>query len=807
LPGYSFTPDGESVVFNADGKIWRVNVASGEREEIPFSAAIDLDIGPDLTAPYRVPQGDFAATLIQDPRQAPGGRTIAASVLTRIYLMDDGEPTALTSGDAWEFKPVWSPDGRWIAYSTWSMNDGGHVFRVRSNGRGSPERLTDIPAFYTDLVYSPDGDEIWAMRGNEFMRHQTFSEFGGLRIPLELVAVPAAGGETRVVMPADGARYPHFGPEDNRVYLSGDKDLFSVNTEGGDRRSELVVQAPRGNQRGEDEPLADAVLVSPDGRHALAMVARQVWVIARTPIGPKAPVVAVRDPALPTYRVTDIGADYFGWSADGESIWWAIGNTFFTRPLASIEFHRDEADDESDDESDDDEPFVPRDEAESVVARKFEVMVQRDTPDGVALFRNVNVITMAGSSTDAMNTVLRGQDILVEGNRISALGDTGTLTIPDGAELIDGNGRFVVPGFIDTHAHWELRTDDVLEPQNWSLIANLAYGVTAGLDVQTASHDYLAYRDFVETGQSIGQRAFMTARGVFGETDFESYDAAHSFLRRYKDHYRTPNIKSYLVGNRKQRQWVVQASKALGLLPTTEGGADQKMNLTHAIDGMHGNEHTLPDSPLFGDVVELYARTRTAYTPTLIVQYNAESMREYFFARSDLHDDPKLNRFYPHNRLDELTRRRPGWQRDDEFHFRQAAADAAKIQRAGGLVGVGGHAELQGLGYHWEMWAFAMGGMRPVEVLRAASIDGARIIGIAEDLGSIEPGKLADFVLLDSNPLDDIRNSTDIHQVMQNGRLYDGDTLDQVWPDARPLPPFWWWDDADIRFHPPTGQD
>ena len=243
------------------------------------------------------------------------------------------------------------------------------------------------------------------------------------------------------------------------------------------------------------------------------------------------------------------------------------------------------------------------------------------------------------------------------------------------------------------------------------------------------------------------------------------------------------------------------ATGAVDQITRGEGGGDQKMDITHAIDGMHGNEHTLPDSPIFKDVVELFARTRTAYTPTLIVQHNAQSMREYFFTRTDVHNNPKLRRFYPHNRLDELTRRRPGWQLDDEFQFRQAAAQAAKIQRAGGLVGIGAHSELQGLGYHWEMWAFEMGGMTPVEVLRAATIDGARIIGIDQDLGSIEAGKLADMVILDANPLENIRNTETIYRVVQNGRLYEGDTLDQVWPDATPLAPSWWWSADDPRFN------
>jgi len=808
LPGYSFTADGNAIIYNADGKIWRVNVDNGQREEIPFTADIELDIGPDLTAPYRVEQGDLTATLIQDPRLSPSGDQLAASVLTKIYVMDaepGAQPARLTSGDAWEFKPVWSPDGRWIAYVTWSMNDGGHIWRTRSNGRGRPEQLTDIPAFYTDLVYSPDGETLLAMRGNEYMRHQTFSEFTGLGIPLELISLPSGGGEPTVVTSANGARSPHFGTDDERVFLVDEAGLFSIQLDGTDRREELVVTGPRGNRRGEKPPMAESIRVSPDGTHVLAFVNKQIWAIATASIGGKAPTIDVRGAALPAAKLTDIGADFFGWTADGKSVWWAIGKSFYQRPIASILFREDdeeenEDDDEDGDEDEEESPFVAKDEHEAVVKLSFDVVVPRNTPSGSMLLTGANVIAMSGATTDDMNMVLENQDLLITDNRITAMGASGSVDAPDGAEIINISGKYIVPGFIDTHAHWEFRTGDVLEPQNWTLTASLAYGVTAGLDVQTSSKDYLAYRDFVETGQSVGQRAFMTARGIFGNNDFKSYDATHAYLRRYKEHYRTHNIKSYMVGNRKQRQWIILASQTLGLMPTTEGGGNQKMNITHAIDGMHGNEHTLPDSPLFNDVVELYAKTKTAYTPTLIVQYNAESLREYFFARSEIHDDPKMQRFYPHNRLDELTQRRPGWQRDNEFQFRQAAAQATKIQRAGGLVGIGAHGELQGLGYHWEMWGFEMGGMQPVEVLRAATIDGAKIIGIDQDLGSIETGKLADMVILNSNPLDSIRNTTDIDRIVQNGRLYAGDTLDEIWPEQKPLAPFWWWSNDDRRF-------
>ena len=822
-PNYAFTPDSSALILHTGGKIERINMADGSRAVIPFNATVDLDIGPDLTSPYRVEQGDLTARIVHDPVHSPDGSKIAASILTKIYITDnkaDATPERLTEGDAWEFKPVWSPDGRWIAYVTWSMDDGGHIWKMRANGRGRPQQLTEHVAFYTDPVWSPDGERIVAMRGNEYQRHQTFSEFTGLGVPLDLVWLPASGGDTSLIASANGARTPHFSADPNRIYLYSGDALISLRFDGSDRREHLTVELPRGNRNfGEGPPKAEDVRISPDGTHALAFGIKQLWAMPIPAIGADTPKVSVRGASVPTVQLTTTGADSFGWTDDGKTVTWAIGHTVYTRPFDSIEFLKegDEKKDEAekpgakeDDEADEPtaKPDEKADEKEeekkpeflednaAVSALKITLQVPRDTPKGSIILSGANVITMAGATTADMNVVLENQDILVTDNRIVAIGEQGTLAAPDDATTVDVTGKFIMPGLIDTHAHWEFRTGDVLEPQNWSLVTNLAYGVTAGLDVQTNYKDYFAYQDMVETGQSLGQRAFMTGPGIFGRNDFQSYDAVLGYLKRYSDHYRTKNIKAYISGNRKQRHWVVKASKELGLMPTTEGAGDMRLDITHAIDGMHGNEHTLTISPLYRDVVELYAKTQTAYTPTMIVQYNGISMTSYFFTRTEVHDDPKLNRFYPHNRLDEMTRRRGGWARDDEFSVDQMVAAAASIQRAGGLVGVGAHGELQGLGYHWEMWAYAMGGMTPAEILRAATIDGAKIIGIAEDLGSIAPGKLADMVILNANPLDDIKNTNTVSQVMKNGALYDGDTLTQTWPVRKEMAPFWWWDEA-----------
>ena len=127
-----------------------------------------------------------------------------------------------------------------------------------------------------------------------------------------------------------------------------------------------------------------------------------------------------------------------------------------------------------------------------------------------------------------------------------------------------------------------------------------------------------------------------------------------------------------------------------------------------------------------------------------------------------------------------------------------AARKGIGVVYGGGKLGLGSHGEVQGIGAHWELWMMASGGMKPHAVLKAATIDSADAIGFAKDLGSLEVGKLADLIVLDANPLDDIRNSVKISQVMKNGRLYDAATLAETYPRQKPLATPWWW-----RVEPP----
>ena len=423
----------------------------------------------------------------------------------------------------------------------------------------------------------------------------------------------------------------------------------------------------------------------------------------------------------------------------------------------------------------------------------------RDIPNGYGVLRGGRVITMRGDE------IVANADVVVQGNRILGIGRRGTVAFPDFARIIEVPGTTIVPGFVDTHAHMR-PSFGVHKTQPWTYLANLAYGVTTTRDPQTGTTDVLTYGDLVETGDIVGPRIYSTGPGVFNAEQIEDLDHAQRVLRRYSEYYDTQTIKMYMSGNRQQRQWIVMAAKEQGLLPTTEGGLDMKYDLEMIIDGYPGLEHSFPIFPLYRDVVNLAAETRVAYTPTLLVSYGGPFGENWFFTRENPHDDPKLRRFIPHGELDRLTRRRGagvdagpgGWFRDEEYVFRQHAEGVKAIVEAGGVAGVGSHGQLQGLGYHWELWAMQSGGLSEHDALRVATALGAEAIGLDGDLGSIEPGKLADLVVLEADPLDDIRNTNRIRYVMKNGRLYDGDTLDEAWPRERPLgKPAWLGDEPD----------
>ena len=788
LPRYDFMPDGKSLIVPVAGKLQRIDFETGVATPIPFIAKVQAEIAPRVYTPVRVEDGpSVRARLIRWPSLSPDGTKLVFSAMNRLYLKDmpSGTPRLLTTPGnpeglplpEGEFMPSWSPDGRSIVYTTWTTT-GGQIKRVAVTG-GQPETLTRSEGYYLDPTFTPDGarvvflagaasDQLYSilmdtppenqLEGDE----QAPREIGGVSPPntLEIRWLPSAGGASTLVGSAQSGRGPHFTRNDSsRVYLTTNRGLQSITMDGYDRRTLLRIT---GVGPGNNPPAAGNIRMSPDGTRAFVSLQEKHYLVTVPRAGRETVEVRIQGRAdntsVPVKRMSLDGGDYLDWTADGSAVTWAWGAQFFRQAITETD------------------------------PQKTDVVVElpRAKPTGSVLLSGARIITMKGDE------VIPQGDVLITDNRIAAVGRRGSLTVPAGTRTISVAGKTIMPGIVDAHSHmWAPR--GLHQTEVWQYLANLAYGVTTTRDPQTSTPDVFAYADMVDSGMMPGPRIYATGPGLFAGSGIEDRDAAFRFVKRYKEAYRTNTIKQYVAGDRVVRQWIIEACKEYGITATIEGSLDLKLNLTQMADGYSGQEHSLPIAPLYKDVTTFVAKTKTFYTPTILVAYGAPWSENYWFENENPAQDAKLRKWIPWELLDGMVRRRPQWFLPEEYGHSLIAKGVTDVIRAGGKAGLGSHGQLQGLGAHWETWNLASGGLTPHETLRIITLFSAEAIALHQDVGSLEPGKLADLLVLDRNPLENIKNTNSIRYVMKNGELYEADTLNVIWPAAKPLPKQFWW--------------
>ncbi|HEX7062023.1 MAG TPA: amidohydrolase family protein [Woeseiaceae bacterium] len=764
-PNMDWTPDSRSIVFWAGGKIRRIDVTTRAVTEIPFHVDDTRVVIEPPRPEVEVAPAAFDTRMIRDAAVSPDGSRIVYESAGTLYVAStaggDLRPLTRDSRDHFELFPSWSRDGRTIVFVTWDDRELAHVHSVPASG-GQSKRLTRHPGHYAGPRFSPDG------------RHIVFENLEGgyltspdWAVETGVFSMPADGGTARQV--TDDGSNPHFGAANDRLYVTREQDgksaLVSIDLNG---------EAPRTHATGEYVARFE---VSPDDRHLAFRENFQLYVVPLPPGG--LPLeVGTAITSVPMTRATGDGGNYPSWSGDGGTLWWTLGPV--ARHAAVTDLFPPQRDDDAGDR------YQPPADGVSLSVR-----LAADVPEGVVALTGGRIVTMA----DEDGGVIEDGVVIIEDNRIRAVGRRGEVDVPESARIVDVSGKTVIPGLIDAHAHGPQGENGFIPEQNWSAYATLAFGVTTIHDPSNDAKEVFAASEMQRAGRILASRIFSTGDVIYGakSTSFvkiDSLEDAREHVRRLKAQGAL-SIKNYNQPRREQRQQVVTAAREAGMLVVTEGASLFHMDLSMVADGNSTIEHNLPQSMLYDDVLQFWSQTDVAYTPTLIVTYGGLSGETYWYQKTNVWEHPILSHFVPPDVLRPRSVRRlkaPA----TEYHHATNANTARLLAGRGVPVSIGAHGQREGLGAHWEIWGFVQGGMSPVEALRAATIVPARELGYARDLGSIEPGKLADMVIIGGNVLEDIFHSDRISLVMLNGRLYEAATLDETVTGNRRTEPFYW---------------
>lgn len=758
-PNYQWTPDNRALVVWAKGKLWRVDVATRAATNIPFEVKAAHVINDALRFKQDPAPAEFTSKMIRHGVTSPDGKWLVFSAVGHLWKkqLPDGNPARVTKDTHWEYWPSFSSDGKWLVYTTWHNDDAGAIYKAKLDG-GGKKKLTARPGFYHAPSFSPDGKRVVFQRGsgNVILGVSHGTEPG-------LYWMSSEGGEATFIR--DSGQLPRFSKDGERVYFVDDapdnKSAFkSVRVDGGDERVLFTSK------------YATQFVPSPDEQWLAFTELFQGYIVPFAKSGKEVDLHA-KTKAVPIKQVTRDAGIYLHWSADSRKLHWTVGQEYFTRDLSkSFTFVPGAAD-----------SVAPIDTAGVAIG----LQLPSDVPAGIIAFTNARIITMKGDE------VIENGTVVVEKNRIRAVGPASAVEVPRGAHIVECGGKTIMPGLIDVHAHmWH---PSITPSQSWLYLANLAFGVTTTHDPSNPTETVFTNAEMVRAGELVGPRVFSTGTILYGaDGDFKavinSEDDARSHLRRMKA-VGAFSVKSYNQPRRNQRQQVIKAARELEMMVVPEGGSFFFHNMTMILDGHTGIEHTIPVAPIYKDVTSVWGGSKTGSTPTLIVGYGGLWGEEYWYQKTNVWENERLLSFTPRAVVDERSRRRT-MSPDDEINHIALAENCKQLNDAGVSVQLGAHGQLQGLGAHWELWMFAQGGMTNMEALRAATLNGAWYIGMDHELGSLEAGKLADLIVLDANPLEDIRHSESVRYTMINGRLYDARSMDEIGNHPEKRLAFYW---------------
>ncbi len=765
-PNYNWLPDGKHIVIWAGGGFKKVNTETYTASDIPFTVDAAVSIAEAIRFKRDVAPDHFDAKMIRHAVTSPDGKQLCFNAAGYLWIKDlpNGTPRRLTQGTDFEFEPVYSPDGKFIVFVTWNDETLGSIQRVAAKG-GKSLQLNREKGIFRNPSYAPDGKTLAVHKegGNNDQGHRWSVKPG-------IYTLPAEGGELTLVT-TEGAS-PRFSADGDRIFYqtggnwfgSITKDLKSVDLHGGDKRTHVTSSH------------ANRLVPSPDNQWVAFIHLHKVYV-APVPMTGQALNLDAGSKNLPVALLSKDAGVNLHWSSDSKQVHYTLGDRYFSVPLVQRFAFLPGAPDS----------LPPLDSLGVAIG----LSLPADKPNGISAFINARIITMNGDEVIEQGT------IVVNNNRIVAVGKTGEVTVPEGAFVIDAANRTIMPGIIDVHAHIGVFREGLSVQQHWPFYANLAYGVTTAHDPSAHTETVFALSELQRSGAVVGPRLFSTGFILYGaDGDFKavinSYDDAASAIRRTSA-FGAQSVKSYNQPRRNQRQQVIRAAREQGIHVVPEGGSTFFHNMTMIMDGHTGVEHNIPVAPAYNDVIELWSNSQTGYTPTLIVNYGGLNSELYWYQTTNVWEEEKLLRFMPRSVIDSRARHRimAPMEEYENGHI-LTSQTCKKLADAGVKVNLGAHGQLQGLGAHWELWSLAQGGMTNMEAIRAATLNGAHYLGYDNDLGSIEAGKLADFIVLSKNPLENIQNTNSVVYTVANGRIFDAETMNEIGLRTKERRLFFW---------------
>ena len=765
-PGFSWMPGDKSIVIWSEGKIKKINIDNLEVTNIPFQVDTKIKIAEAQRAVTPVYKKEFTPKAIRDAATSPDGKTLIFHAVGYLWRkkLPNGKPQRLTEGKDFEYEPSFSPTGDIVVYVTWNDESKGQIKTMNLSG-GDQKTITTQKSIYRTPSFSHDGKSIVFMKedGNSDLG-QTFTNEPGIYLM-------NSDGKNMRKLTTEGA-FPVFNKDDSRIiYQTGGtffgeltKSLKSVDLNGNDERTHF------------NSKYANRLVPSPNNKWLVFTNLHEAYLAPFVMTGKPIDLDA-KTKAFPVTQITKDAGVNLHWSNNSKEVHWTLGDEYFTNEVANKFTYLENSPDSI--------------SAVTEKGIKIGLETKTDVPTGEIAFKNARIITMDGEK------VIEDGTIVIKENKIVAVGKSSEVNIPGGAKVYDAAGKTIMPGIVDVHAHLGAFRAGISPQKHWPAYANLAFGVTTSHDPSALSETVFGLSELIQSGEMVGPRIFSTGMILYGaEGDFKAVinniDDARSALRRTKA-YGANSVKSYNQPRREQRQQIMQAAKELDMNVVPEGGSTFFTNMSMIMDGHTGIEHNIPVAPVYKDVKTLWGNSNTGYTPTLIVNYGGINGEYYWYQKTNVWENEKLLNFTPRFIVDSRSRNRT-MVPDEEYENGPILVSKAvkALADSGVKVNLGAHGQLQGLGAHWELWLLQMGGMSNLEALRSATITGAHFLGMDKEIGSLEVGKLADLIVLDKNPLEDIQNSNSVIYTMVNGRLFDSETMNEIGNHPKERSKFYW---------------